>query len=92
MKCYKCGEPEGKGPRELRPYGPKGEMVCYECAMKQKDITDAMFAKQLEAAGPIVVIDGSNVGPYPLRREHAKDLGIGDHVDCKSSEIQEDDS
>ena len=32
-KRYYCGQPDGKGPRELRPYGPDGADVCFECAM-----------------------------------------------------------
>lgn len=31
-KCEMCGENE-----ELRPYGPKGEWVCFDCAMKDEE-------------------------------------------------------
>lgn len=65
MKCYKCGKPAGKGPDELRPYGPKGEMVCFTCGMEDEETTTKQFDKQLDACGPVAVIDGSNVGPYP---------------------------
>jgi hypothetical protein len=31
QKCELCGEID-----ELRPYGPKGENVCFDCAMKDE--------------------------------------------------------
>ena len=30
--CELCGETD-----ECRPYGPKGEWVCFDCGMKDKD-------------------------------------------------------
>jgi len=63
MNCYLCESTE-----ELRPYGPQGEMVCFECAMKPEnyDTTCAMFDKQLSASGPIVII-GEECGPRPYK-------------------------
>ena len=62
--CYLCGSL-----KELRPYGPNWKYVCFDCAMKpeNKATTERMFSMQLDAAGPIAVIDGSNVGPYPFK-------------------------
>ena len=70
MKCYYCGETD-----DLRPYGPKGAMVCFDCAMstpERKAETERNFAMQLDAAGPIAIIDGTEVGPYPA--EHNPDI------------------
>ncbi len=58
---------------DLRPYGPKGQMVCYPCAMgtpQRERETERNFLAQLNAAGDIAVLDGTNVGPYPA--EHSK--------------------
>ena len=34
QQCDLCGEIE-----ELRPYGPNGESVCFECGMKDEETT-----------------------------------------------------
>lgn len=64
--CTYCGES-----KECRPYGPRGEMICFHCAFstpEREAQTKAAFTAQLDAAGPHAVI-GDEVGPYPL--EHA---------------------
>lgn len=33
--------------RELRPYGPNGECICFECAMKDEKTTVKMMNKIL---------------------------------------------
>ena len=48
-------------------------MVCFDCAMstpERKAETERNFAVQLDAAGPVAMIDGTEVGPYPAK--HAK--------------------
>lgn len=40
--CELCGEYG-----EVRPYGPKGEKICYECGMKNPEITVKMFKKHV---------------------------------------------
>lgn len=40
--CELCGKVD-----ELRPYGPNGERICYECGMKNRDATDKMMGKVL---------------------------------------------
>lgn len=58
--CQKTGD--------LRPYGPRGAFVCFQCAMstpERKAETGRNFGAQLEACGPNAVIDGTGVGPYP---------------------------
>ena len=61
--CFYCGRAH-----ELRPYGPRGEWVCFGCAMspEHKAETEAAFRAQLEACGPVGVI-GEETGPRPLR-------------------------
>jgi hypothetical protein len=62
MKCHVCREE-----KDTRPYGPKGEPVCFACAFatpKAKAETEATFGQQLAACGDVVVAGGAN-GPYP---------------------------
>ena len=64
MRCNYCTTTS-----DLRPYGPKGAMVCFDCAMstpERKAETERAFVSQLDAAGPVSVIDGTEVGPYPI--------------------------
>lgn len=72
MKCYLCErEPTADLSVELRPYGPKGQMVCFECAFKtpeQTEITTSQFLSQLKASGPVVVI-GTENGPIPYNKD-----------------------
>lgn len=44
QQCDFCGEI-----RELRPYGPNGEAVCFPCAMKDEKAAERQFAKRLIA-------------------------------------------
>ena len=37
QQCDYCGKI-----RELRPYGPNGECICFECGMKDKETTNRM--------------------------------------------------
>lgn len=69
MKCHYCDTAH-----DLRPYGPRGSMVCFECAMaspERRAETGRNFGVQLDAAGPVVVIDGTKVGPYPAEHHPA---------------------
>lgn len=68
--CYYCGQPG-----DLRPYGPRCAMVCFACAMatpEREAITSQTFAVQLHAAGPVAVLDGTEVGPYPFSALHGE--------------------
>lgn len=38
--CQLCGKTA-----ELRPYGPNGEAICFECGMKDEEGTAKRFAK-----------------------------------------------
>ncbi len=65
MKCHYCDKVHE--PYDLRPYGPRGAMVCFPCAMstpEREAETARNFASQLNACGPVAII-GSEVGPYP---------------------------
>ena len=42
QQCDLCGKIA-----ELRPYGPNGECVCYECGMKDEAAARRQFAKQI---------------------------------------------
>lgn len=39
-KCELCGKNA-----ETRPYGPKGERICFECGMKDERTTKRQFSK-----------------------------------------------
>ena len=40
--CDLCGNVD-----ELRPYGPKGELICYNCGMKSEEVTNRMMRRVL---------------------------------------------
>ena len=64
QKCHYCAQSE----KEMRPYGPSGSWVCFECAMEtqeRKEQTGNNFGAQLDAAGPGAVI-GEETGPRPI--------------------------
>ena len=65
MKCHYCEKTV-----DLRPYGPRGAMVCFDCMMAapaRQAEAGKNFGAQLNACGPDAVIDGSAAGPYPLK-------------------------
>ena len=65
MKCYYCSTT-----CDLRPYGPHGAMVCFNCATstpEREAETQRNFGTQLDAAGPIALIEGTEIGPYPVK-------------------------
>lgn len=62
MRCELCHTEA-----ELRPYGARGEMICFQCAFatpEAKAATERAFEQQLEAAGPFVLI-GEETGQRP---------------------------
>jgi len=42
QQCDDCGDI-----KELRPYGPGGSSVCFDCAMKDREGTERRFHKLL---------------------------------------------
>ncbi len=67
-QCYSCGTED----KELRPYGPRGQMVCYACAFstpEKKAETEKNYITQLQAAieaGNGSVSVGTEAGPVPM--------------------------
>ena len=47
QQCDDCGKIA-----ELRPYGPGGSMVCFECGMKDEEGTTRRFSAALFVATP----------------------------------------
>lgn len=45
-KCEMCGKVD-----ELRPYGPNGENICFECGMKDEETTRKRFLQVLFGEG-----------------------------------------
>lgn len=41
-KCELCGKIA-----ELRPYGPKGERVCFDCGMKDRAVAERQFRRHV---------------------------------------------
>jgi len=68
--CMHCNQPAGKGPRELRPYGPSGRDVCAECVFKgpPERIAEAKQQLGVKLAQPnTLLLDATEqVGPRPL--------------------------
>jgi len=46
--CELCGKAD-----ELRPYGPNGENICFECGMKDEESTERAFLGLLDRVIPI---------------------------------------
>ena len=40
--CELCGKKD-----ELRPYGPNGENICFECGMKNREMTEKRMNQYL---------------------------------------------
>lgn len=40
--CDLCGKVD-----ELRPCGPNGELICYDCGMKNEEVTNRMMGRVL---------------------------------------------
>ena len=49
-KCELCGKEE-----ELRPYGPGGKRVCFDCAMKDEEEAKRQFLKVIENKDLIII-------------------------------------
>lgn len=45
--------------RELRPYGPKGEAICFDCAMKDRATTERRMGEVLFSDVPSPTPDPS---------------------------------
>jgi|LSQX01.3.fsa_nt_gb hypothetical protein len=49
-RCELCG-----AIAELRPYGANGENICYECGMKNKEITDQKIRERFAPLFPLTL-------------------------------------
>lgn len=47
QQCDLCGKVA-----ELRPYGPKGECICFDCGMKDKATTERMMGQRIFGNSP----------------------------------------
>ena len=64
--CDYCG-----ADKEIRPYGPRGERICFACAFatpERKRETEQAFSTQLAACGEFAVA-GTEAGPVPFERK-----------------------
>jgi hypothetical protein len=46
--CEMCGKLD-----ELRPYGPKGENVCFDCAMKDEEAAKQKFIERMNGPSEV---------------------------------------
>lgn len=51
QQCDLCGQIA-----ELRPYGPNGECVCFECGMKDEETTRRVFLEHMKGVDTFVHI------------------------------------
>ena len=47
--CEMCGDED-----ELRPYGPNGENICFDCGMQDEEAAMQQFAKRLGKANQVI--------------------------------------
>ncbi len=62
--CHYCQTTE----KELRPYGPNGEIVCFQCGMstpERRDAADRAIRAKLNACDGKEVHIGGPDGPQP---------------------------
>lgn len=69
-QCHYCGQPGGRGARELRPYGPGGAEVCAGCVVGEEGEHEEMARKQFgQKLSAAVSVTGaaqlSPQGPIP---------------------------
>lgn len=69
-RCIYCKQLGGKGPRELRPYGPNGADVCAECTFngppERLRTAEKALGLALAQHGALVLDDREQVGPRPI--------------------------
>jgi hypothetical protein len=50
-KCELCGKVA-----ELRPYGPNGKKICFDCGMANQDTTDRAFEDVLDSVDDVFLM------------------------------------
>lgn len=71
-KCGTCERPNGLGKRELRPYGPGGTNICFECATstpKANAEAKRQFGAKLKEAGPRSFLTEDGPLPFVIPKE-----------------------
>jgi len=70
--CIYCGKPGGKGPRELRPYGPNGSDVCAECVFHgpPERVKEAKTQLSMRLMQPVTLVldPADQIGPVPIKK------------------------
>lgn len=79
--CCKCGRASAPPAVELRPYGPAGAPICFDCAFaspEDRAETERQFQVRLESAERAAAPDGGSAtvqltpdGPRPVRKASA---------------------
>jgi len=68
-ECYLCHKAEEDDPEvELRPYGPNGAWLCFDCMIaspEREAAAKAVFGAQLDAAGQVAVATRDGPVPHP---------------------------
>lgn len=71
--CIHCKRPGGKGPRELRPYGPGGADVCAECTFNGPPArlkeAEQQLGMRLMHPGTLLLDPEEQIGPRPLKKK-----------------------
>ena len=69
--CMHCLRLDGRGPRELRPYGPGGRDVCAECTFKgppeRLKEAERQLGVRLLPGETLLLDDRERVGPRPYK-------------------------
>jgi uncharacterized paraquat-inducible protein A len=55
QQCDLCG-----AIAELRPYGPNGEAICFDCGMKNRETTDRAYRARIAGIDTVYVVDGES--------------------------------
>lgn len=68
IECYCCKAKEDYPKVELRPYGPGGAWICFDCMIadpeKEKE-AKRQFGSQLDACGPVAIATENGPVPHP---------------------------
>lgn len=83
--CCTCSRPElpdradPHDHTELRPYGPNGALICFDCAMKpeNREEVERRFETALNAAETASVADGATIGHIELTKRGPRPLKTG---------------
>lgn len=64
--CAKCNRPSGSGRAEVRPYGPGGSLICFDCMMNgNEEECRREYERQSDLAGPNIVLTPDGPKRHP---------------------------